>query len=61
MDALTFKNLEADHLRGLANEAIGEAQRRMHEVPAKDLPQFAATLLSIADRKSTKNSKTTPP
>jgi len=52
MDAL--KHLTAEFLQSLADDAVSECKRRLHEVPAKDLPAVAATLLSIADRKNPK-------
>ena len=48
MDPLN--HLTPEFLQSLAHEAIGDCKRRLHEVPAKDLPAVAATLLSIADR-----------
>ena len=54
MDAL--KHLTAEFLQSLADEAVSECKRRLNEVPAKDLPAVAATLLSIADRKTSKKS-----
>jgi hypothetical protein len=52
MDPLN--HLTPEFLHSLANEAVSECKRRLHEVPAKDLPAVAATLLSIADRKASK-------
>ena len=48
MDAL--KHLAPEFLQSLADDAVSECKRRLHEVPAKDLPAVAATLLSIAER-----------
>lgn len=45
-----FKHLNADTLPERADEALRQCTIRFHEIPAKDLPAVALTLLDLADR-----------
>jgi hypothetical protein len=46
----TFQYLNAGNLEVQADEAVRQACLRMHEIPAKDLPGVAVTLLELAER-----------
>lgn len=41
--------LDPSNLRRIAREAVHQAGLRLHEIPAKDLPDAATTLLHLAD------------
>lgn len=47
MEALKY--LEPETLRKGADEAVRQFAIRLHEVPAKDLPACAETLLRLAE------------
>lgn len=53
-----LKHLEPDTLRKAADEALRQTGIRLHEVPARDLPGIAETLLRLADRAKPKKDKT---
>ena len=60
--AETMTHLNAENLLVQADEAVRQACLRLHEIPAKDLPGVAVTLLELAERLKPKRvSKTVNP
>lgn len=56
-----MKNLAPEQLLTVADTALFEFSRRIHEVPAKDLPACAAVLLQLAERGKAKPTKSKNP
>lgn len=60
MDAVLLTHLHPEKLTERAAEAVRQCTIRFHEIPAKDLPAVALTLLDLAERQKPKRGKAKP-